>query len=95
VPVVTLAGTCHRSRVGVSLLTGAGLQGLIGHTPGEYVALATALANDQSRLRQLRGTLRERLRNAPLTDAPRFTRALEAAYQRMWRAHCRGGISPV
>ena len=96
VPVVTLAGASHRSRVGVSLLTGAGLQGLISHTPREYVALATALANDQSRLRQLRGTLRERLRSAPLTDAPRFTRALEAAYKRMWQAQFRGGgVSPV
>ena len=85
-PVVTLAGTSHRSRVGVTLLGAVGATDLVARTPSEYLDIAAALAGDGDRLQLLRRTLRERVRASVLTDAPRFTRELEAVYRRFWRA---------
>jgi protein O-GlcNAc transferase len=88
VPVITLAGTTHAGRVGVSLLTQAGLAELITPTPEAYVELAIELANDLPRLQGLRQSLRERLAASALCDAKGFTRALEAAYRGMWEKYC-------
>jgi protein O-GlcNAc transferase len=88
VPVVTLAGKTHASRVGASLLTNAGLPELVADTPEEYVRLAAELAGDLPRLSHLRRTLRQRMAQSPLMDAPRFARDIEAAYRAMWRKWC-------
>jgi predicted O-linked N-acetylglucosamine transferase (SPINDLY family) len=83
VPVVTLAGNTHRSRVGVSLLSNVGLQDLIANTPQQYEQLAIELARDIPRLTRIRSELRARMRGSPLTDSERFIRNLEAQYARM------------
>ena len=88
VPVVTLAGSCHVSRVGVSLLTTAGLPELVATTTEEYLQIAASLAHDRPRLTHLRATLRPQLQQSPLMDAPRFARTIEAAYRQMWRQWC-------
>jgi predicted O-linked N-acetylglucosamine transferase (SPINDLY family) len=88
VPVITLAGTTHAGRVGVSLLTQAGLPELIAQSAEHYVTLALELAQDLPRLKQLRAGLRERLAASPLCDAKGFTQALEAAYRGMWVKYC-------
>jgi predicted O-linked N-acetylglucosamine transferase (SPINDLY family) len=88
VPVITLAGTDHRSRVGVSLMSNVGLPELIAQTPEQYVQIAADLANDLPRLAELRRTLRSRMQASPLMDAPRFARNVEAAYRQMWRTWC-------
>lgn len=90
VPVVTLAGDRHVSRVGKSLLTYAGITELIAETPEAYVELATGLANDPGRLAALHRELRQRMAGSPLTDERRFVSALEDAYRRMWRRWCEG-----
>ena len=90
VPVVTLAGDRHASRVGKSLLANAGITELIAETPEAYVELATGLANDPGRLRALQRELRQRMAGSPLTDERRFVSALEDAYRRMWRRWCEG-----
>ena len=84
VPVVTLAGAAHVSRVGVSLLTSAGLAELVAASREEYVAIASALGADVERLKALRPTMRSRM--ATLVDAQRFTRELEAAFESMLEA---------
>jgi predicted O-linked N-acetylglucosamine transferase (SPINDLY family) len=84
VPVVTLAGTTHVSRVSASILTSVGLPELIANTPGEYMEIATRLAVDVEKRRALRGGMRARMRSSPLLDAQGFSRALEAAYREMW-----------
>ena len=91
VPVVTLAGSSHVSRVGVSLLSSVGLPEMIAQTPQQYVEIAVGLARDLPRLADLRLTLRPRMRASPLMDAPRFARDIEAAYRQMWRIWCAGG----
>jgi predicted O-linked N-acetylglucosamine transferase (SPINDLY family) len=88
-PVVSLAGSSHVSRVGVSLLNNIGLPELVARSEEEYVAIATELARDRSRLMDLRSTLRERMLQSPLMNAPRFTRSVEAAYREIWQRWCR------
>jgi predicted SAM-dependent methyltransferase len=84
VPVVTLAGKSHVSRVGLSILSRLGLDELVAQSPDDYIDKAVALANDAARRRELRRTLRPRLQGSPLLDAAAFTRGLEAAYAGMW-----------
>ena len=88
VPVITLAGKTHASRVGVSLLHAAGLPDLVAHDEDDYVRIAAALAAYMPRLSTLRATLREKVKAAPLMDAARFARNVEAAYRGVWRAWC-------
>jgi protein O-GlcNAc transferase len=85
VPVVTLAGATHVSRVGASLLTHLGAADWIAGTPDEYLARCRELAADLPRLALLRAGLRERMRASPLCDAAGFTRSFEGALRAMWR----------
>jgi predicted O-linked N-acetylglucosamine transferase (SPINDLY family) len=86
VPVITLAGKTHISRVGVSILTNAGLPELIAADSQSYIEIAANLAADSSRLACLRSAMRDRLSASPLLDASRFTRNLESVYREMFRA---------
>ena len=84
VPVVSLAGRTHASRVGASILARVGLEDLVASTPDEYLRKATALAADGPRLRELRAGMRNRMRGSVLLDARGFARNLEVAYRQMW-----------
>jgi len=90
VPVVTIAGKMHLSRVGASLLETVGLGDVVGESVNEYVEKAVELAGDLERLRRLRANLREMLERSPLRDEVGFTREFEAALREMWRAWCPG-----
>lgn len=80
VPVVTLAGDRHASRVGASLLTAAGHPEWVTQSEDDYVRTAAALIGDAARLAALRSGLRADLRRSPLLDhagqAARFGEAL-------------------
>jgi protein O-GlcNAc transferase len=89
VPVITLAGNTHASRVGVSLLTNIGLPGLIAETVGEYVSIAVKLAGDLKNLQSLRENLRGMMAHSLLTDAKRFVIALETCYREIWQKWCK------
>jgi predicted O-linked N-acetylglucosamine transferase (SPINDLY family) len=84
VPVVTMAGPTHASRVGVSLLENAGLPELIAQNTDQYVNVAVTLANAPERLLNYRHSLREQLSRSQLMDATAFTAGLEQAYRRMF-----------
>jgi predicted O-linked N-acetylglucosamine transferase (SPINDLY family) len=88
VPIITLAGDAHMSRVGVSILRNIGLAELIADSPAQFVQIACRLASDTPRLGELRSTLRQRMRQSPLMDAPGFARDIESAYRRMWHTWC-------
>ncbi|CAN5530946.1 tetratricopeptide repeat protein [soil metagenome] len=88
VPVVTLAGPSHVSRVGVSLLNNVGLADLVADTPADYVRIAGELAGDLPRLKTLRTTLRDTMKASPLMDGKNFAKGIEAAYRRMWHKWC-------
>jgi predicted O-linked N-acetylglucosamine transferase (SPINDLY family) len=88
VPVISLSGQMPVGRGGRSILSNVGLGDLVAYSPGQYVDLAVKLADDIPRLRELRGTLRQRMRGSPLMDASRFARNVEAAYRDVWRRWC-------
>lgn len=88
VPVVTLAGAAHRSRVGASLLHAAGLDELVAPDADAYVRIASTLAGDLSRLDALHATLRERVLASSLCDGRAFGARFGDGLRQMWRAHC-------
>ncbi len=88
VPVITLAGNTHASRVGVCLLSNIGIPELIAETYDEYVEIAINLAADIKRLKTLRGSLRAMMASSPLTDAKRFVGNLETCFRTMWKKWC-------
>jgi predicted O-linked N-acetylglucosamine transferase (SPINDLY family) len=83
-PLITMLGETFASRVAASLLRNVGLEELVATSFLQYEALALELARDRPRLAALRRRLRDGRDAAPLFDSPRFTRNLEAAYDRMW-----------
>src|SRR5262249_341846 len=88
VPVVTLAGKSHVSRVGVSMLTNVGLPRMVANSVDDYVDIASALAADLEDLAELRRGLGSRMLNSPLTDARCFTRHLEDRFRQIWAGWC-------
>jgi protein O-GlcNAc transferase len=87
-PVIALVGKTAVGRGGLSILSNIGLPELVARSEAEYARIAIDLAGDLPRLGNLRSTLRQRMEQSPLMDAPRFARNIEAAYRRMWRAWC-------
>ncbi len=85
VPVVTLAGSTHVSRVGVSLLNAVGLPQLVARDADDYVLIAMGLATDPTALQRLRHQLRSGIEHSPLLDAAGLARALECAYRAFWK----------
>jgi predicted O-linked N-acetylglucosamine transferase (SPINDLY family) len=66
---------------------------LVADSQQTYVRVASELARDIPRLRLFRSSLRQRMAQSPLMEAPRFARNVEAAYRRMWQTWC-GALSP-
>lgn len=91
VPVVTLAGNSHVSRVGVSLLTNAGMAENVAGREDEYVRIAAGLAGDGARLDSLRGGLRKQMMASPLCDTGAFAKRFQAALRTMWQDRCGHG----
>jgi predicted O-linked N-acetylglucosamine transferase (SPINDLY family) len=90
VPLLTLRGHAFAGRVSESLLRAVGLPKLVAQDMADFEAEAIALAREQQRLAAMRETLAANRPTAPLFDSPRFTRDIEAAYQRMWQMHQQG-----
>jgi protein O-GlcNAc transferase len=88
VPFVTLAGKHFGSRMGVTILTNAGLKELIAESSEEYIEIAVDLATDRARLETLRHNLREKVSDSPLMNQQAFTKNMENAYREMWRIYC-------
>jgi tetratricopeptide (TPR) repeat protein len=88
VPVITLLGERHASRVGASLLRAVGFAaGIAGHAD-DYVATARLLAEQPQLLVALRGNLRADMARSVLCDGRSLTGALEDAYRAVWRIWC-------
>jgi predicted O-linked N-acetylglucosamine transferase (SPINDLY family) len=88
VPVVTRAGTEHRSRVGVSLLSALQLESLVARDDNEYIGIASRLARDREFFLSTRSGLRERFQASPLMDAGALTRGLESKLEQIRASWC-------
>ena len=86
VPVVTLAGTRHGTRFGLSLLENVGLGELVSNTPEEYVEKAAELASDAELLAALHKSLRPMMQRSPVMDGKSYVREIEAMYEDVWQA---------
>lgn len=82
-PVLTTAGETFASRVAGSILHAAGLPELVTSSLEEYEAMALRLAGDGAELAMLRERTQSSRMGSPLFDTPRFTRAMEAAFEWM------------
>jgi len=88
VPVITLVGEEHASRMGYSTMQNLGLCECIAFTKEEYLEKAIALANNLPWLDEMRKQLRPALLGSHLCDGIQFTQKLEDQYQVMWRTCC-------
>jgi len=83
VPVVTLAGDSHQSRVSASILTRIGRSRWVATTEEDYIRIAVNLGDDASELIEQRDGLRRDLENSPWCDGPGFARKMEACFREM------------
>jgi protein O-GlcNAc transferase len=83
-PVVATVGDTPVSRSAASILTALDMDDWIAPSADEFVDVAVARAHDRAGLQSLRRGLRARLLGSLLTELPRYTRDLEAAYRAMW-----------
>jgi len=88
VPVISLVGNHHMSRVGRSILSRLGLEFFVASTPDEYVAKAVALASKPDALSKIRSTMRMRMAVSPLCNKDKFAENIEQAYRKMWHRWC-------
>ncbi|MBL8991142.1 MAG: hypothetical protein JNJ48_06130, partial [Phycisphaerae bacterium] len=93
VPVVSLVGSHHAARVGLSLLAGVGLADLAAPDAGRYVEIAGALSDDRARLRGLRAGLRDRFRSSVVCDGAGFAHRMVRALRDACGAVQTGGAS--
>ncbi|CAN5429976.1 tetratricopeptide repeat protein [soil metagenome] len=88
VPVLTRVGHTVVGRATWSALNNLRLPELAATDDDGFVERAAHLAGDLPRLINLRMTMRDRMRNSPLTDAPPFARNFEAVYRELWQRWC-------
>ncbi len=88
VPVVTLQGDRHASRVGASLLHAIGHPELIAESEESYLTLAANLAADPARLTSLRENLRADMQRSVLMDHAGQAARFGTALRECWRQWC-------
>jgi protein O-GlcNAc transferase len=83
VPVVTELGAGFPGRVAASILTAMGLSELVMKNTAAYEKLALALAKDPAKLAALKAKIAANRKTTPLFDTARFTKHMEAAFEKM------------
>jgi tetratricopeptide (TPR) repeat protein/glycosyltransferase involved in cell wall biosynthesis len=90
VPVVSLIGDRHASRVGLSLLTAVGHADWATENTEAYIEKAAELANNRELRQSLRNSLREDLAKSVLSDHPGHAARFETALRLAWGEWCQG-----
>lgn len=88
VPVISLVGEHHFSRVGLSLLSAVGLDYFACKDEDEYVAKATVLASKPDALNKIRVQLRQRMMASDICNPQKQAKNMEDAYRKMWHKWC-------
>ncbi len=89
VPVISLVGDCHCSRVALSLFSRLDMTFFAAQNREEYINKACALAAKQDSLVKIRQTMRQRMSASILCDRKKFTEILEMAYRKIWHLWCK------
>jgi protein O-GlcNAc transferase len=84
VPVITLRGNSHVSRVGASILTNLEFTDFIADDIKSYINLASDIISNLDKLEIIRQNLRKKMQNSQLCDGSLFAQNVEHAYQKMW-----------
>jgi predicted O-linked N-acetylglucosamine transferase (SPINDLY family) len=95
VPVITQADRPGVGRFGASILRAVGLDGLVTASDADYAALTVRMASDLSLLSATRATLRQRVSESPLCDAPGLAAAVEAACETLLTSHLPPAAMPM
>ena len=85
VPVVTLRGRTHTSRMGASILAAAGHAEWVASDETTFIGIAAALAADPARLTAWRQCARATLQASTLLDSAGFTNCFEQALDLAWQ----------
>jgi predicted O-linked N-acetylglucosamine transferase (SPINDLY family) len=88
VPVVTLRGRTMVGCWSASMLKAVGLERLAAETATGYAAAAAQLAADPAALAALRGSLRRRVADSPLSDGVQRARQFHRLCRAVWRRRC-------
>ncbi|MBQ3443807.1 MAG: hypothetical protein IJG33_11235 [Selenomonadaceae bacterium] len=80
VPVISLYGTRHGTRFGLSILKNIGLDELAVNSYQSYVERAISLAGDWELLNILKKNLRTMMKKSPLMDSIGYIREVEQAF---------------
>jgi protein O-GlcNAc transferase len=86
VPVLTLRGRTHVSRMGASILTAAGLPEWVADDELAFVAMATKHAAEGRALSAMRAGLRARLLSSPLMNSAAQAADLQSLFDTAWAA---------
>ena len=84
VPVMTIEGNIHYSRVSTSILKVLEMDCCIAKNKDDFVTKAYELANNTKKLKEFRQNLRKNLINSPLYDGKRFAMNVEKEYEKMF-----------
>ena len=79
-PIITMAGESFVSRVAASILNQVNLKELIVENKEDYQNLAIDLANNKSKLENIKNNLKRSLKNTSLYNSKEFTKNLEDIY---------------
>ncbi|MGV3548404.1 O-linked N-acetylglucosamine transferase, SPINDLY family protein [Rhizobium sp.] len=93
-PVLTVPGNGFASRFCASIVSAAGIPGLICESPDDYVAKAVHLARDPATLAIIRQSLADQRETSVLRDIPGLARRLEELYWQM-QGEAERGETPV
>ncbi len=86
VPVISRKSASRRGLMGASVLNAAGKSQWIAASDDGAVSIASALANDQDTLSEIRTGLRDDLKASALLDVKGYTKALEGVLEKSVRA---------
>jgi len=89
VPVVTMTGDLHVSRTSASILTGMGLADWIATDSEEFINICKIQSGNLSSLAELRGSLRNRMRQTTLGDPVAFCQHFAELLRELWKTYCK------
>lgn len=88
VPVITLSGETHVSRVSASILHRLELNGLACQNIQDFGNKAKELSENQKALSELRNSLRTKMQNSSLMNGDLFTQEFSSMLRKQWQGWC-------